>query len=180
MLDITELKQIRKKLNLTQSEFADLAKVSQSLIAKIESNKVDPAYSKIKKIETALETITEKQEPKAKDIMIKNIVTLDPDVKLTKAIKTMNTKGISQIPIVKDNAIQGLITETSILEKLNEKDFQNLLIKNVMIETPPIVNTNTKISLISSILKHYPLVIVTNKGKIKGIITKSDLLKQYI
>ncbi len=177
---LEKLKEIRKKLDLTQSEFAKLANVSQSLIAKIEANNVDPKYSKVKKIEIAIEKLSKAKEPEAKQIMNKNLVTAKPEIKLTKAIKIMNTKGISQIPVVNNNIIIGLITEKSILDKIQDKDFKILTIKQVMIETPPIVNIKTKISLISSILKHYPLVIVTNKGKIKGIITKSDLLKQYI
>ena len=65
VFDISQLKKIRKQLDLTQFQFAKKAGISQSMIAKIESNKLDPTYSKVKKIELALELLTkhgEKQE----------------------------------------------------------------------------------------------------------------------
>ena len=42
MDELIELKKLRKKLGLTQNQLAKRANVSQSLIAKIESNKIDP------------------------------------------------------------------------------------------------------------------------------------------
>ena len=48
--DIKEIKILRKKLEITQNELAKKSGVSQSLIAKIESSNIDPAYSSIKKI----------------------------------------------------------------------------------------------------------------------------------
>ncbi|MFQ5647816.1 MAG: helix-turn-helix transcriptional regulator, partial [Candidatus Aenigmatarchaeota archaeon] len=42
MQEITEIRKIRKKLGLTQSQLAQEARVSQSLIAKIEAGKLDP------------------------------------------------------------------------------------------------------------------------------------------
>ena len=52
--ELEEIKKIRKKLELTQTELADRAGVSQSLIAKIEAGRIDPTYSKTKKIFAAL------------------------------------------------------------------------------------------------------------------------------
>ena len=42
---LQEIKHLRKKFNLTQGELAKLAGVSQSLIAKIESNKINPTFT---------------------------------------------------------------------------------------------------------------------------------------
>ena len=50
MDDLSELRILRKKIGLTQSELAKQASVSQSLIAKIESKKIDPSYTNAKKI----------------------------------------------------------------------------------------------------------------------------------
>ena len=50
VFDITHLKKIRKQLDLTQYAFAKEAGISQSMVAKIESGKLDPTYSYIKKI----------------------------------------------------------------------------------------------------------------------------------
>ena len=47
---LNEISKKRKILGLTQSELAKLAGVSQSLIAKLESGKIEPSYTKVKTI----------------------------------------------------------------------------------------------------------------------------------
>jgi len=76
VFDITYLKKIRKQLNLTQHQFAKESQVSQSMIAKIESGKLDPTYSYVKKIEQVIQNLTKHYEKEAKDIMHKNIISV--------------------------------------------------------------------------------------------------------
>ena len=54
VIEIREIKEIRKKLGLTQGQLANMANVSQSLIAKIEAGRLDPTYSNATKIFEAL------------------------------------------------------------------------------------------------------------------------------
>ena len=63
--ELKDIKDIRKKFNLTQSDLAKKADVSQSLIAKIEAGRLDPTYSNAQKIFEALDTLTKKEETKA-------------------------------------------------------------------------------------------------------------------
>ena len=179
MFDITKLKEIRRKLDLTQHEFAFKAGVSQSLIAKIEANKIDPTYSKVKKIENAIDSLSKHKEKEAKDIMIKNIILAKSEDKISKVIKLMNKYSISQLPVLEKDKVIGLITESSILEKSLEN--ANILkAKDLMIEAPPLISENTKISVVSSLLKYYPLILVSKKGGLKGLITKADLLNSLV
>ena len=47
-----------------------------------------------------------------------------------------------------------------------------------MMEEPfPAVRNDTPVTALSSLLRFYPAVIVSKKGKPVGIITRSDLLK---
>jgi len=159
VFDITYLKKIRRQVNLTQKEFSRKAGVSQSMIAKIESGKLDTAYSNVKKIEQALESLTKQQEKEAKDIMIKNIISVSPREKVSNIIKTMRKYTISQLPVLNNEKVIGLISESSILNK-NLEDIKNLTARDVMGEAPPIIDKNAKIELVKQILRFYPLILV--------------------
>ncbi len=175
MFDITNLKKIRKSLNLTQQAFAKKANVSQSLIAKIESNSIDPTYSRVKQIEQALELLLSYDEVTAEKIMTKNVTTADPKESALSVVKKMNLKGISQVPVILDSKIVGLLTETNAVE--NIENIQKSKVEEIMREAPPTLAPEAKISAISSLFKYYPVILITKKGELKGIITKSDLLR---
>jgi len=55
-------------------------------------------------------------------------------------------------------------------------DSKKVMATDIMQESPPFVNSDTPIEPIKSLLKHFPCVLVVDKGKPKGIITNSDLL----
>tara|TARA_Y100000034_G_C6719561_1_gene318299 strand:+ start:91 stop:621 length:531 start_codon:yes stop_codon:yes gene_type:complete len=175
---LEEIKRLRKKLNLTQSQLAKKANVSQSLIAKIESGNLDPAYSNAKKLFDSLNELEKKDEASAMQIMNKKIITTNEDELVVNIIKKMRKLGISQIPVLKDNLPVGIVTETTIIEHL-DGDISTLKVCEVMKECPPMISLNAKKSMVADMLKHYSILIVYDKGKIKGIISKSDLLGSY-
>jgi predicted transcriptional regulator len=180
MFDITQLKSVRKQLNLTQNQFAKNAGVSQSLIAKIESGKIDPTYSKVQKIESVLNKISQEHSKTAKDIMIQNLISVKPDLNIIEIIKLLNEHAISQILVSENENVKGIIYEAHLLEKITEKSFSSYTAKDIMIEAPPLVSEESKIPIVSSLLKFYPLILVSKKGKVIGVITKSDLLKSLL
>ena len=49
LADLSEIRILRKQHNLTQSQLARLAGVSQSLIAKLEAGLIDPGYANFRK-----------------------------------------------------------------------------------------------------------------------------------
>ena len=74
--------------------------------------------------------------------------------------------------------VKGVISESCILEQLQEgKNLSELKVKDIMIETPPILSEDTDIDLITNTLKYHPLILVSRYGKLVGIITKADILR---
>ncbi|AJF62262.1 MAG: putative transcription regulator, containing CBS protein [archaeon GW2011_AR20] len=179
VFDITQLKKIRKQLNLTQHQFAIKAGISQSMVAKIEAGKLDPTYSNIKKIEQALESLTKQEEKEAKDIMIKNIISVNQNEKISNIIKIMNKHSISQLPVLDNEKVIGLVSESSILNK-NLKGIKNLTAKGIMEEAPPIIGKNARLEVIKQLLRFYPLILVKERGKLIGLITKADLINSLV
>jgi predicted transcriptional regulator len=176
-MELNEIKLIRKKLNLTQTQLAKLSGVSQSLIAKIEAEKLDPTFSKAKKIFDAINAVSKKQEITASELMQKKIISARPDEGIKTVIGRMKQYGISQLPVIEGNNAVGLISESTILDAiLSEK--RDVTVEDVMVEAPPIVDRKSNSNLVSELLKFYPLVLVSEKGKLIGLITKSDILQK--
>ncbi len=174
-MDLTDIKQLRKKLGLTQAELAIRSGVSQSLIAKIESKNIDPSYSNAQKIIETLQIMTNKAEKTAGQIMHKKIIFLKHDEALKSAISIMRKHNISQLPIKKDSKVIGFISESILIDKILEGAYAT--VEDVMEPSPPILPLNSTQSAIASLLKYFPLILIENEGEIVGIITKSDFLK---
>ncbi len=172
--DISEIKVIRKKLGLTQAELARSAGVSQSLVAKIESGSIDPAYSNVMKIFGFLEGLKKEAELKAADVMHSPIISVGPNDEIRNAVLKMKKHGISQIPVLDSGRCIGFISETSILNNILEKNAR--IVEDIMEECPPIIDENASVEIVSEILRHVSLVIVSEKGRLKGIITRADVI----
>ena len=178
--DLAKIGSLRKQLNLTQAAFAREAQVSQSLIAKIEAGRIDPTYSKVCQIQKAIERLTRKNEQSVKEVMNMHVVTVSSATPVVSIAKLMNAKSISQVPIVDNHKMVGLITEREIVESITKEAFRKLKARDVMIETPPVVSQETKVSIIRSLMVQYPIVIVAKNGVIVGIVTKSDLIRHAL
>ncbi len=178
--NLEQIKRMRKKLGLKQKELADAAGVSQSLIAKIEAGKIDPTFTKVKQIFLALEELREKEEVKASRLMNKKVVFASPHENIKNIIKIMKRKGISQMPVLEKEKVCGLISEGAILKKIiaDPEKINNLKVEEIMEDVPPIVSIKTGLKMLLELLKDSQVVLVADKGDIKGIISKSDLLEK--
>ncbi len=176
--NLSEIKLRRKRLDLTQHELALRAGISQSLIAKIEAGTIDPTYSKTRKIFETLDNASKKTRLKAKDIMNKKIISAKPSEKITHIISHMRESNISQLPVVNNNELIGVISESNILDALitGKKDS----VEEVMSERPPSVSKDTSVDAISGLLKHFSMVAVFDRHKMIGIITKLDIIDNIV
>jgi predicted transcriptional regulator len=180
MRSVPEIKRMRKLHDLTQSELASLANVSQSLIAKIESGKIDASYTNVQKIFDCLDSLKQKKEPKAEDIMSTRIFSIPGSAPVSEAIRKMKQREISQLPVVENEKSIGLITETDIIAKISEgKNASELLVRDVAEEAPPTISGKTPLSAVTELLRYASLVLVSEKGKLKGVITKADVLESF-
>lgn len=178
---VDEIKRRRKKSDLTQKQLATISGVSQSVIAKIESKKLNPSYSIFEKIFTALETLEKKEIQRAKDILSTKVICVKKDDHIKRAISIMEETNYSQLPVIDKDKIIGSITEKTIVDLMvSGQDLSQILIKpveKVMDETFPRISEDTPVTAVSALLQDSQAVLVTKRDKIVGIITKSDLFK---
>jgi len=173
--ELSEIKHIRNRVGLSQHELAELSDVSQSLVAKIESGRIDPSFTNAKKIFSALDRLQKDKEIKVESIMNNRIISLSPKDSAKKAIEEMKRYKISQLPVISRGYVLGTVSETVILDSIMSK--KNISqIEDIMDDAPPIVAKDTPVSVASNLLRHFPMVLVSSKGRLIGVVTKSDIL----
>ena len=167
------LRKMRLEAGLTQSQLAKLVGVSQAHIAKIEGEKVDPRLSTVNKI---LEVLTSKKRKTCEEIMTRDVIVTSPKEKIKKVSEIMIKHAISQLPVIENGRVIGMVTEEGIVKNLSS-NISEETVENIMEPPLPSVSENTDLITVRSILRTHPGVLVTRKGKLVGIITRSDLLK---
>jgi len=174
-----DVRKLRRAAGLTQKELAERAAVSQSLVARIEGGSVDPRLSTLKKILTAISTT--KQQKVAKEIMHKPVISIEVSAPVREAVDLMREFNISQMPVLKNGKIVGSIQETTLLRRIllsdNPEKIFNELIEEIMEEVFPTIGSSTGLTEIMHLLaRGAPAIIVTERDKPIGIITKIDVV----
>jgi CBS domain-containing protein len=125
------------------------------------------------------------EELKAEDL-IKQAITLEPNQTLYEVRSILIRYNISRVVIAKDNKPLGIITEKDIARflymevpnrRLDEISASEIMNKDLIkVEEPTNLNTCARIMLENRISS---IIVVDNKGDLKGIFTKSDLVEAY-
>lgn len=176
-----EIRKERKRRHLTQSALAKKAEVSQALIARIEKHQVDLRTSTLRKIVEALMEDFQSRGSRAMDIAVHDVIVVNHDDTIEKAVKLMRRYGISQLPVLKNGSPIGAVEELELLKAFSrEKNIQKFYenkVEGAISSIYPMVDPDTSITeVIDYLLKGHNAVLVTKEGRLEGIITKIDIL----
>ena len=178
--DTSTIKHKRTELNITQKKLSLESGVSQSLIAKIEAKKVSPSYSIIKTIFETFERLEHKKEDLCVKLLGKKLISVNSREKISKAAEMMKRYAISQLPIIEKQRVLGTISESTIYNKILEgEDKTKLLnqqVKSIMEDPLPTISASTPKSIAMPLLRTNPAILLTEKDKIIGILTKEDFI----
>lgn len=106
------------------------------------------------------------------------IVTIDAEETILKAINIIKSLNISQIPVTQHEMIVGKITESDILDALLENPaLKSHPVKDIITSPFPFVDLNTSIDKISSLInkENTAVLVEDERGKFK-IITQYDII----
>lgn len=173
-----ELKSKRVMLGLRQSDVAKAASISQSMVARIEAGTVDPRVSTLTKIVEVLKK-AERSAITAVDFMHTPVLSVAPADTVTRAVELMEHNSISQIPVIEEGVPVGCISESAIINAIEEGRLQKHhanMVRDFMEEGFPTVPPSVDIDSVVHILQHHHAVLVVEKGKVIGVITKHDLI----
>jgi len=118
---------------------------------------------------------------KIKDVMKKNLVSIDGESKIIEACKLMGAKHIGSVLVTLENKPYGIFTERDLLSKVIARGLDIKTAKVKDYASHPLITVSGDFSVrecarIMSDMKVRRL-IVTSRGKIEGIFTASDLAR---
>src|SRR3989441_5156351 len=180
---IDEIPRMRKMLGLTQMALAKLAGGSQSTVVKVEKRQMNPSYDIVRRIMNALETEVRRQEKKAlvDQVQSRRVEFIDAKISLEDAASEMRRKKFSQLPVFHMGRNVGSISDKTITDLIlagkEPRELARIHVEDVMDPPFPQIDTKAPMELAASLLRHYNAVLVTTRGDVTGIVTKSDLMK---
>ncbi len=174
--EISDVKNIREKMGLSQRELASKCGLSASWVNQVETEGIlDPSYLKIKKIFDLYEFEKSGHEKTAGEICIKKIISFELGSSVKDANKVMINSGISQIPVFEKNLCMGMITDKIITSLVGSDVSDVKIVKEMLDIPPPKVDADTPIRALRRILEYFEYVLVEKNGFIYGILVRQDL-----
>ena len=114
-----------------------------------------------------------------KDVMNKNVVVAKSDVTIKEASKVMSQYKIGSLVILKGNEIKGIITDTDIVNAIaKDKDVDSTIMEQIMSKKVMTIDPEQTIEEAVDIMMKHKIsrLPVVEEGKIKGIITATDII----
>jgi len=116
-----------------------------------------------------------------KDVMKKNLVSIDGERRIIDACKLMGKMHIGSVLVTLENKPYGIFTERDLLSKIVAKglDIKKAKVKNYASHPLITVDGNYSVRECARIMSDMKIerLIVTSRGKIRGIFTSSDLAR---
>jgi len=116
----------------------------------------------------------------AENIMTDQIVFVDPEESVERAINLMLRHGVSGLPVVDSSEqLVGVITEYDILDIIEDFHAQKNKVYQCMTHNPQTIDINTPATALTTIfqkrsIRRYPVV---ENGKLVGIISRRELIR---
>ncbi len=110
-------------------------------------------------------------------LIIRNLITITPDLPIEKALALMKEKKIAGLPVVEQNRLVGIVTNRDI--RFLDRDAR--LVKEIMTKDVVYSKDNTSIDEALEIMgkkKIEKLPLVDAKGNLVGLITAKDIMKR--
>jgi CBS domain-containing protein len=120
---------------------------------------------------------------KVKDVMTKDVISVDKDVNLKHVLRLMKKNEITKIPVVENKKLVGMVTDNQIAYKLGSirkkgVPASGLYASSVTDKEIECVSPDTEIkTILKKVGKPGPTMLcVTDNANLVGVITKADLL----
>ena len=118
----------------------------------------------------------------AKDIMTTHVICIHKDTPIYEAIDLMIDNGVTGIPVIEDDSILvGILSEQDVLRLFqNYKEEKGKTVNEFMTQPAIHFEENESVEDVCTCMMQNSIrrVPVTSNGKVVGLISRSDILKQ--
>jgi predicted transcriptional regulator len=176
---IAEIRKRRLALGIPLGELARAVGRSDATLSRIERGQIRPSYELVQKIHGYLETQEGQATPALTvgDLMNRSLVTVESAATLAVAAQRMEGGAFSQLPVVEDGRVVGALSESGLLRALAQPNAHRVRVRDVQETAYPLVDRNFPADLLPGVLGRYPAVLVADRGELRGIVTKADLIR---
>ncbi len=105
------------------------------------------------------------------------LVGVRPDARVTEVIGVLKLHGISQVPVVLDDKLQGVVFEKRLLENALQRDRADVPVVDLVDAAYCTVDHDTEVSVLTELFRRFKVAIVLDgKNQPVDIITRIDLI----
>jgi cystathionine beta-synthase len=114
---------------------------------------------------------------------VPTLVTVRAHEKVRQAVDRLQQHGISQAPVVRDGSSDvtdfvGSIRESALLDRIfRDPDALQSDVAEIMSPPIPMIESADPLEIAFAELEHGPAVLVASRGRVDGVLTRSDLLE---
>jgi predicted transcriptional regulator len=179
MESLAEIRKRRLSLGISLGELASAVGRSDATLSRIERGQIRPSYDLVQRILSFLEAQEGVAAPHlvARDLMNRSLVTVEGPAQLSQVSQLMERGGISQVPVLEGGRVTGSLSETGLLRALAEPNGRRARVRDVQEGAYPQVDEAFPADLLAPLLTRYPAVLVSERGELRGIVTKTDLIR---
>ncbi|MFZ5478205.1 MAG: cystathionine beta-synthase [Myxococcota bacterium] len=106
----------------------------------------------------------------------RELVTARPDQRVTEVIGLLKLHGISQVPVVEDGKVLGILTENRLLERALTGGRGDIVVRDLVEATWCTVDETTEVAVLTELFKRSKVALVVAGQKPVDIITRIDLI----
>ena len=186
--EISEIKNKRKFLGLSQKDLAAMAGVSRPSLNKLEGGDSDLSYSKVKSIFEVLERLEggpgawSLLTGRLGDFQSTPVEYVSVEDTIQRVSRRMIETNFSQFPVRGSDGVVGSITEFGINKAICDRgrDAADALVGELLENPFPVFGVEAKVYSVVGLLRGVQAVLTSDRGVIVGIFTNQDLYRRLI
>ncbi len=116
-----------------------------------------------------------------KDIMVRKVITIEPDKTAMDAAKLMADNNISSVLVMDGDKIVGIVTERDLVRKVCANDIPSSKVSILSVMSSPVITAESDLPIEAAVQRMFNNRIrrlpVVEDGMLVGIVTISDIAK---